>query len=95
MPKFRRLKRLPLGSDDRPDRPENLPQGIEMLDFTPGFSASPETVARAEPSQEQHHAFAPREAKQGLPAPTIARISQGRVACPTVLVLRSRRSGRL
>ena len=55
MPKFRRLKRLPLGSDDRPDRPENLPQGIEMLDFTPGFSASPgnrrprRTVARATP----------------------------------------------
>ena len=55
MPKSRRPKRLPLGSDDRPDRPENLPQGIEMLDFTPGFSAPPgsrrsrRTAARATP----------------------------------------------
>ena len=55
MPKPRRPKRLPLGSDDRPDRPENLPQGIEMLDFTPGFSAPPgnrrprRTAARATP----------------------------------------------
>ena len=55
------------------DRPENSPQGIEMLDFTPGYFAQRGAAARADPPQAQHPAFAPRAAEQRLPALTIAR----------------------